>query len=96
VRGSGELPAGRGDVASAREADSRRDTRPVELRLERSDRIARRAVGLRFSQLRSQSDRVGSRESTTGRSGGLQDERRIWSRTLSPQVEKPIGEQHTL
>src|SRR6186997_3438661 len=36
---------------------------------------------------------VGAHESATGGSGSLQDEGRVWSLTVSPKVEEPIGEQ---
>ena len=39
------------------------------------------------------SGRVGARESATGGSGSRQDEGRVWSLTVSPKLEEPIGEQ---
>ena len=36
---------------------------------------------------------VGAHESATGGSGSLQDEGGVWSLTVSPKIEEPIGEQ---
>ena len=80
-----KLPAGRGDIASAREADGRGHTRTVELRLECGDRVARLPVvhprrvvasGLaarRRSSLRCQSVAVVSQTASVAASPRLAD-----------------------